>query len=143
VFTTAAGNEAAVEVKATLTGRDRVRFLEVVRDGEVERRVSVEEVAKTGTLGTIRFRSSGWFLVRAVADDPKTFRFASTAPYYVEVGPAPRRVSRASARFFLEWVRERGRRVKVDDPARRDEVLKYHAAAEKFWQDVAARANAD
>ncbi|HET6572070.1 MAG TPA: hypothetical protein VFG68_00585, partial [Fimbriiglobus sp.] len=117
--------------------------LEVVRDGEVERRVGLDEFTRTGTLGTLRFRASGWFLVRVIADNPKTFRFASTAPYYVEVGPAPRRVSRASARFFLEWARERRQRMKVDDPAKRAEVLKYHAAAEKFWQDVVARANAD
>ena len=143
VFTSAEGRELNVEVKAALTTRDKIRFLEVVRDGEVERRVGLEEFTRTGTLGTLRFRSSGWFLVRAITDNPKTFRFASTAPYYVEVGPAPLRVSRASARFFLEWVRERRRRVKVDDPAKRDEVLKHHAAAEKFWLDVVARANAD
>lgn len=143
VFASADGKEVAVEVKAALTTRDKVRFLEVVRDGAVERRVGVEEVAKTGTLGTLRFQSSGWFLVRAITDNPKTFRFASTAPYYVEVGSTPRRVSRASARFFLEWVRERAGRVKLDDPAKRDEVLKYHAAAEKFWRDLLARANAE
>jgi len=52
-------------------------------------------------------------------------------------------VNRASARFFLAWVRERMARVKVDDPGRRADVLKYHTAAEKFWQDIESRANAD
>ena len=33
--------------------------------------------------------------------------------------------------------------MKLGDPAQRDEVLKYHTAAEKFWQDMEARANAD
>jgi hypothetical protein len=143
VFTAAAGKEVSVEVTGTVTSRDKVRYLEVIRDGEVERKVSAEEFAKTGTLGTLRFRSSGWFLVRAITDNPKTFRFASTAPFYVEAGSGPRRVSRASARFFLQWVRERAGRVKVDEPAARDEVLKYHRAAERFWQDAEARANAD
>jgi hypothetical protein len=143
VFTAAEGKPLDVEVKGTLTTGDTVRFLEVVRDGAVERRVSREEFARAGTLGTLTFRSSGWFLVRAIADNPKTFRFASTAPYYVEYGPAPRRVSRASAQFFLDWVRERAGRVKLDDAAKRDEVLRYHAAAEKFWRDLLARANAD
>jgi hypothetical protein len=143
VFTAAEGKPLEVEVKGALTTSDTVRYLEVVRDGAVERRVSREEFTRTGTLGTFTFRSSGWFLVRAIADNPKTFRFASTAPYYVEVRPAPRRVSRASAQFFLDWVRERAVRVKVDDAAKRDEVLTYHAAAEKFWRDVLARANAD
>ena len=112
-----------IEIKAELTTRDTIRFLEIVQDGEVERRVQFEEFARTGSLGTVRFRSSGWFLVRAIADNPKTFRFASTAPFYVEVGDAKRRVSKPSARFFLEWVRERAGRVKLDDPEQRREVL--------------------
>jgi hypothetical protein len=141
VFT--AEDEATIELRGTLAGRDKVRFLEVIRDGEVERTVSLKEFAKTGSLGTIRFKSSGWFLVRAIADDPKTFRFASTAPFYFEVGSGRRRVSRASARFFLAWVRERMARVKVDDAAKRAEVLKYHRVAEKYWQDLVDRANAD
>jgi hypothetical protein len=143
VFTAAEGKEVSVEVKAVLTTRDPIRFLEIIKDGQVERKVSFEEFARTGTLGTVRFGSSGWFLVRAIADNPKTFRFASTAPFYVEVGAAKRRVSKASAKFFLEWSRERAGRVRVDDPAQRREVLAYHAAAEKFWQDLLDRANAE
>lgn len=143
VFTAAAGKDVAVELKGTLTTRDKIRFLEVVRDGDVVGRVPVEEFAKTGTLGTLRFRTSGWFLVRAIADNPKTFRFASTAPYYVEVGATKRRVSQVSARFFLRWVRERTERVKLENPDQRDEVLAHHAAADKFWQDVVRRANAE
>ena len=82
-------------------------------------------------------------LIRTIADNPKTFRFASTAPYYVEVGAAKQRISRSSARFFLQWVRERAARVKVDDADQRAEVLEFHAAAQQYWQDVVARANAE
>ena len=94
-------------------------------------------------LGTIRFERSGWFLIRAIANDPKTFRFASTAPYYVEIAGEKQRISRNAAQFFLDWVKQRKARVKIDDPARRAEVLRYHEDAEKFWQDRVSRANAD
>ena len=87
--------------------------------------------------------TSGWFLVRAVAENPKTFRFASTAPFYVEVGEAKRRVSRAAVKFFLEWVKERAARVKLEDVGQRREVLKYHTAAEKFWRALLERATAE
>ena len=40
---------------------------------------------------TVRFERSGWFLVRAIASEEKTFRFASTAPFYVEIGPEKER----------------------------------------------------
>jgi hypothetical protein len=143
VFTAAAQKDVTVEIKAALTTRDKINFLEVVRDGEVVRRVKYDEFTKTGSLGKLTFASSGWFLVRVIADNPKTFRFASTAPYYVEVGEQKRRVSQLSARFFLRWVRERGERVKLDDREQLNEVLMHHGAAEKFWKDLRDHANAE
>jgi hypothetical protein len=143
VFSAPDGKELSIELKADLTTRDRIRFLEIIKDGQVERKVPFEEFTKTGSLGAVRFSASGWFLVRAITDNPKTFRFASTAPYYVEIGTTKRRVSKSSAKFFLEWVKERAARVKLDDADQRREVLKYHDAAEKFWRDLAERANAD
>jgi hypothetical protein len=52
-------------------------------------------------------------------------------------------VSKASARFFQEWVQERAGRIELDDVKQREEVLKYHTAAEKFWQDLIDHANAE
>jgi len=143
VFAGTGAKEMGIEIKAELVTRDKIRFLEVIKDGEVERKVAYDDFVRTGSLGTVRFKSSGWFLIRAIADNPKTFRFASTAPYYVEFGDPKRRVSKASGKFFLDWSRERAGRVKVDDPDQRREVLKHHEAAEKFWKDVLEKANAD
>lgn len=143
VFTAGAGREVKLELKGDLVTRDKVRAVEIVRDGEVVSRVNVEDLARTGSLGAISFKTSGWFLVRVIADEPKTFRFASTAPFYVEVGDAKRRVSKASAKFFLAWVKERVERVKLDNADQRREVLKYHTAAEKFWAELVEKANAD
>jgi hypothetical protein len=108
----------------------------------VERSVPFEEWSKTGSLGTVSFKESGWFLVRVIADNPKTFRFASTAPFYVEIGETKRRISKESAQFFLDWMRERSKRIKLEDPTQRQEVLAYQTEAEKFWQDRVAKANA-
>src|SRR5262249_12511235 len=83
VFTAPQGQELRLQITARLDGRDRVRFLEVIKNGQLERKIPYEEWSKTGSLGTLQFQESGWFLVRAIADNPKTFRFASTAPYYV------------------------------------------------------------
>jgi hypothetical protein len=143
VFTAPPGKELALDVQVKLTNRDPIRFLEIVKNGQVERRVALEQWSKTGTLGTLRFNQSGWFLVRALADNPKTFRFASTGPFYVEIGEPKRPIRKASARFFLDWVRERAARVKLDDAQQRNEVLRYHRMAENFWQDKMAMADAE
>ena len=86
---------------------------------------------------------AGGFLIRAIADVKHTFRFASTAPFYVEVGSTANRISRRSAQFFLDWVNERMQRVKLSDPQQRNEVLKYHEQARNFWQRRVTAANAD
>jgi hypothetical protein len=141
VFQSADGMEIALTGK--LDGRDRVDALEIIRDGRVERKVPAAEFARTGSLGKLTFTASGWFLVRAIAENDKTFRFASTAPWYVEVGSQPRRISRTSAQFFVDWVNERIDRVKVNDAARREEVLEPHRQARMFWGDLVDKANAD
>jgi hypothetical protein len=122
-----------MQLKASLTNNDPIRYVEIIKNGQVDRKVAVEELAKTGSLGTLTFKESGWFLVRAIADNKMTFRFASTAPFYVEVGADKQRISKASAQFFLDWTRERMARIKLDDPAQREEVLQHHLRAEKFW----------
>jgi hypothetical protein len=141
VFT--APDQVDVELAVLLDGRDRVEAVEIIRDGRIERRVPTAKLAKPAALGKLTFTSSGWFLVRAIADVPRTFRFASTAPWYVEVGKATRRVSRASARFFLEWTDERIKRINVSDRAQREEVLEPHRRAREYWAAVLARANVD
>jgi hypothetical protein len=143
VFTSPSGKAVDVKLQVALTTREPVRAVEVIKNGRIERSVAYAEWLRSGTLGGLRFRESGWFLVRVVTTNPKTFRFASTGPFYVEVGRSPRRVSKASARFFLDWVEERIRRVKLADAGQRAEVLRYHEEARRFWERVVAKANAE
>ncbi len=143
VFVASQGKQIDLEVKASVTTQDPVRFLEIIKNGQVEQKVPYDEWVKTGTLGTVSFKVTGWFLVRVIADNPKTFRFASTAPYYVQIGNVKDRISKKSAQFFLNWVNERMGRIKLEDPAQRREVLLYHARAKKFWEGILAKANAE
>jgi hypothetical protein len=134
VFTASEGAKVVIRLQAELVSADRVPALEVVKDGHVTETVSPEQLASSRPV-SITFARSGWFLVRAVEDVPHTFRFASTAPYYVEIGPSKRTIHRGSVRFFLEWLDERARRVpqKLHDPAELEEVLQYHRRAKQFW----------
>jgi hypothetical protein len=142
-FKAPAGEALDLRVDAALDARDPVSSLEIIQNGNVLRALSYSNWKRTGSLGTIQFKASGWFLVRAIADVSGTFRFASTGPFYVEIGPTPRRVSKASARFFLDWVRERMSQIKLDEPRQQEEVMEFHRAAERFWQEKVAQANDD
>jgi hypothetical protein len=140
-FKAPAGKTLDLRVDAALDSRDTVSSLEIIQNGRVLRAVPYSDWKRTGSIGTIQFKASGWFLIRAIADVPDTFRFASTGPFYVEIGPTPRRVSKASAHFFLDWVHERMNQIKLDDPVQKEEVLQHHRAAERFWEEKVAQAN--
>jgi hypothetical protein len=137
------GGTLTVNLAVSLVSRDPIRQVEIIRNGQVARSITGEEFSKDGKLGSLTFDESGWFLVRAIADNSKTFRFASTSPYYVERGAVKRRISRASAQFFLDWANERIERVKLDDPGQRDAVKGYHREAIRYWSEQVARATAE
>jgi hypothetical protein len=143
IFKAQAGKPLEIDVKAALDSRGPISSLEIIQNGRVARSVTYAEWKQSGSLGKVQFKESGWFLVRAMADVPGTFRFASTGPFYVEVGSATPRISKASAQFFLDWVRERMKQIKLDDSRQQDEVLQHHRTAEQFWEAKVAEANAD
>jgi hypothetical protein len=141
-FTASTGEAVKLDLSAKLTTQDPIRCVEIIKNGAVERRVTFVDVVKTGSLGMIDFHESGWFLVRANTEHSRTFRFASTAPFYVEIGDTNNRISKESAQFFLDWARERMARIRLDNPVHRQEVLAYHRLAVDFWHERVAKANA-
>ncbi len=146
VFQFSDSGSATLDLEISLTALDRVPEIEIVQNGAVVQKLPVGGVADSPITKTVSltFEQSGWFLVRAVTDLKHTFRFASTAPFYVEVGEEPTRISRESTQFFLDWVEERIARVpeKLKDTEQQREVLKFHEEARVWWQDRLAQANA-
>ncbi len=143
IFKSETGTELVLQLEAMLNSRDPIASVEIIRDGRVIRTFSDSNWKQTGSLGAITFKESGWFLVRAIANVPNTFRFASTGPFYVEVGPGPHPISRTSAQFFFDWVRERQGQIKLSDALQQAEVMAYQKEAERFWEDKLTHANAD
>ena len=142
VFASDDGKNVSASIEISLTTNDSVQAVQIIKNGQIARTVPLGESRRKSDLDAITFKESGWFLIRAIADNKRTFRFASTAPYYVEIGKTKHRISKRSAQFFLDWVEERMGRVKLKDSDQRREVLKYHIQARKFWQEKVAQANA-
>jgi hypothetical protein len=53
------------------------------------------------------------------------------------------RVSKKSAQFFLDWVEERAKQIKLDDSEQQHEVTGYYRQAAKYWKKLADGANAE
>jgi len=142
VFQAEAGQRVELEVAANFSTRDQVSYIEVVQDGQVVAQTRIEEFAASGgRLPSVTFDQSGWLLIRAACEVPGTYRYGMTAPYYVEIAGQPR-ISKKSAQFFLDWIEQRMAKIKLADATQQEAVLKIHRQAEKFWQDMVAKANA-
>ena len=146
VFKLAAGDSLTLEIGLNLATSVPVEYLQIVKNGTAEAEVRLADWKdRKGRLPPLNFIDSGWFLVRAVTSNAKVFQFASSGPYYVEKGGRPR-VSRASVRFFLDWIdaAESRLRGKADlDAAKRDSLLAEQESARKFFEKLLATANAD
>ncbi len=136
------GETLDLELTARFDTQDETSAFEIIQNGRVVRTVPMTEWRRTGTLGSVSFQTSGWFLVRAIGDRTDTFRFASTAPWYVRAEDTPERISRASVRFFLDWVQERMDRIRLDNPEQQRSVMSHQLRAKAFWEDRLSRANA-
>ncbi|MEM7392189.1 MAG: hypothetical protein AAF492_07545, partial [Verrucomicrobiota bacterium] len=145
VFRAGAGETISIDLSGRLVSRDPVTRIEVIKNGRVVKTVPVEHLAGKEPFATLTFDRSGWFLLRAIADIEHTFRFASTAPFHVEIGKGGLRISRTSARFFLDWSRERKQflETRIVDSRRRRNVVVYHDRAESFWKNRVKAANAE
>jgi hypothetical protein len=144
VFTADEGKTIELQVVLSLMrSNDSIRRIEIIKNGSVEKGVPYKKLGDDRKLGTVRFTRSGWFLVRVIADVTNTFRFASTGPYYVEVGDNKSYISRKSVHFFIDWIDERIKQIKIEDSEKREDVLKYHSKARRYWLEKLSLANAD
>ena len=108
VFEIEKGETRLFEIALSLTFYQLapVEYLEIIKNGQVEYTVRLDELAKQkGRLPPVEFDEGGWFAVRAVTSKTENYQFATTGPYYVESN-YERRISRSSVQFFLDWLEE-------------------------------------
>ena len=71
VFEADEGAKLEIQPALTVSTREPISYLEIVKDGRIEKALRFEDYAKTGKLPPIVFDRSGWFLIRAVCDQPR------------------------------------------------------------------------
>jgi hypothetical protein len=143
IFKSADTKPLELNARIELTSRDPIHAIEVIRNGRIDQVITPSASEENKVAAQLKFAESGWFLVRVLAENAKTFRFASTAPYFVEIGPNPRRISRASVQFFLDWLAEREKLLKLGPPDQRREVLASYATARAYWSSLLKTATTD
>jgi hypothetical protein len=82
-------------------------------------------------------------LLVTCAASTNTFRFASTAPWYVEIGNHAHFLKKSSVQFFVDWCRERSAALEKNDQlnaVQKTEVLAPWRTALQFWETKLAAA---
>ena len=137
-------NKIELDLSVELDSNDVVPALEVIFNGRIYhtilcdahkpggRRLKQSQQQSESFKLKLEFDRPGWFLVRAITEKRNTFRFASTAPFFV----GQQMIDRDSAQFFLNWTEERIGRIKtsVRNPDHQKAILDWHEKARAFWQ---------
>ncbi len=145
VFQSADQQDFPVGLSVQLTSADRVAALEVIHNGRIIKEIACSDDVSQQVDVDLSLNEPGWFLVRAITDVENTFRFASTAPWYIESDSIKHRISKTSAQFFHDWVSERIERIQknIADAEQRRAVLAPHERSRQFWANRVQQANAE
>ncbi|MEO8773781.1 MAG: CehA/McbA family metallohydrolase, partial [Gelidibacter sp.] len=143
IFKSNGAKPFTISINAELYSRDSITTIEIIKDGKVCATISPKEVKNNRFTSVIKFEKSGWLLVRAISTAHENFRFASSAPFYVEIGADKKYISKASCQFFIQWLNERAASLKIENVMERDEVYSYINKAHEFWEDLLSKANAE
>ena len=138
VFRSEKRNGLKISLDVRVDGPEPLETVEIIRDGAVAQRLVRDELRGWLRPEPLVFEQSGWFLVRAIARIDHTFRFASTAPFHVEIGPGKRRVHRDDVQYFLRWIDERIENLRKGgqpaDPDRLESVIEPHREARRVFE---------
>ena len=141
VFRQSAGQSFQPVMDLKLATKDKIEYLELIKNGMIVEVVRLDEYAeRRGQLSFPTFERSGWFLVRAVTSVPKTYRFATSGPYYVQIGDDTT-VSRRSANFFNDWVSRRANTLQTAEKPTENEATQFYRQALVYWQQIVDQAN--
>ena len=120
-------NKIDIKPEIKLDSRDKITDIQIIKNGKVEQYKKNMKIT---------FEKSGWFLIRALTDNPGTYRFAMTGPYYVEIGESAKRIDKESVEFFLDWAKAAANQNPETEQKKRQLFDKYSKETIAFWQEL-------
>ncbi len=143
VFSAAAGQAIPIDIAIQLTVAEPVEYLDVIFNGEKIYQARLDEYARQGgRIPAQTIRESGWLVIRVVSERSDTYRLATTAPYYFEIGGQPR-ISRSAVEFFRTWLGKCNQQIADLDAATQAAYAPYSRSADEFWQKRLSAATVD
>ena len=121
------GQQIEILISLNLATRQRIEYLEVIKNGQAAMVVRLSDWAESGgKLPPITFQESGWLLVRAVTQNQERYQLAMSGPSFVESSAGPY-INLEARQFFIDWLNETARRFRPDN-------IDEYTKAKLFWQ---------
>lgn len=139
VFKSTAKKPLALRAELNLGTREKIEYLELIKDGKVVESVQLDKWAEAnGKLPEITFNHSGWMAIRVVTNHPGQLRFALSGPFYVEIGNESG-AKKDAVKAVIEWMDQRPRYDKIA-PEAYSEAAKH---AKEYWEKQLDKARAE
>ncbi len=133
VFTARSGEVLQLQPELTLTVRDPVEYLEVIKNGQVFYSARLDEFAKAGgIMPMMEVDQSSWVIIRVVTLHEDHYRAAVSAPWYIDFDNQPR-VGQKGVKFFQRWLADYEARLKKLPPADLKRHVPFVKSARTFW----------
>ncbi|MEN8155779.1 MAG: CehA/McbA family metallohydrolase [Bacteroidota bacterium] len=126
----------SISTDLKIDAREKITEIQVIKNGEVAVSLPFNDWEKGQKIPDVKFEKSGWFLVRALTDNPGTYRTALTGPYFVEIGNIASTIHQQDVSFFLEWAREAAEQNIASDPEERAMFDRYAIESIRFWEQL-------
>lgn len=143
IFQVSPDKNLHIKVTADIYSNDSIASIEIIKNGKIYASYKAGQMNKNRIDLSVDFDRSGWFLIRVIDTTNNNFRFASTAPFYVEESQAKKYVSATSCNFFLDWLNERETSLNIENPGHLRVVKEKISEARNFWENLKKVANAE
>jgi len=135
VFQPRSGESLQLQPELSLTTRDPVEYLEVIRNGQVHYQARLDEFARAGgKIPPLRIEESSWVMIYVVTGYSEHFRAAISAPWYIDFEGRPR-VTPAAVAFFQQWLGEYEQRLMKLPTEQLGRHVPFVRSARKFWAE--------
>lgn len=125
------------KIALQLSTREKIDYLKIIKNGRPAFEIRLEKwIGKQGRLPELKFDEPGWFLIQAVTNNSKVYKYASSGPFYVEVEGKKPHISKESTQFFLDWLKLMEKQPHHKKARSKKEDLADIQAAKKFWQEL-------
>ena len=125
-----------INLNIKVSSIDKITKIQIIKNGKIYKSFLSGEFNKIKNNCDVSFNKSGWFLIRVLTENKKVYRFAMTAPFYVEIGDNPKYIDKKSVEFFLNWAEQAAKRNPETDTEKRKVYDNYSKKTITFWQKL-------